>query len=95
VRISDEQSAMVSGIVMSLRGLRVVIGREQLSLLIMGGTRALTTIGHLIIFLILLEIGWKVCTHVRWTPVKSFLNQTTHSKDMPKNPNALYMSIIG
>jgi len=93
VRISDEQSAMVSGIVMSLRGLRVVIGREQLSLLIMGGTRALTTIGRLIIFLILLEIGWKVCTHVRWTPVKSY--QTTHSKDMPKNPNALYMSIIG
>jgi len=40
---------------------------------------ALTTIGCVIIFLILLKSGWKVSTCVRMTPVKSFLYQTTHS----------------
>jgi len=58
----------------------------------MGGLiGALETIGCLIIFLILLKIGWKVSTCVRMTPVKSFLNQTTHSKVMIKNPNAQFL----
>jgi len=51
-----------------------------------GPTGALTTIGCLINFLILLKIGWKVSTSVRMTPVKSFLYQTNHSKVMLKNP---------
>ena len=71
-----------------------MIGHEQLSLLVMGvPTGALTTIGHLIILLILLKIGRKVSTCVRITPVKSFFNQTTHSIVLIKNPNAPYMSI--
>jgi len=52
----------------------------------------LTTMGSLIISLILLEISWKV---QEGAPVKSFLHQTTHSKVMLKNPNLPYMSIIG
>jgi len=56
---------------------------------------ALTPIGWLIIFLILLKIGWKVPTCVRMTPERSFRHQTTNSKVMLKNPNAPYMSIIG
>jgi len=73
-----------------LTGLWFIIGHLQLSLLIMGGgTEALTTVGCLIIFLILLKISWKVSTRIRMTPVKSFLNQTI------KNPNAPYRSIIG
>jgi len=72
---------------MALWGLWFMIGHVQLSLLIMGGpTGALTTIGCLINFLILLKIGWKVSTSVRMTPVKSFLYQTNHSKVMLKNP---------
>ena len=63
---------------------------------VMGGdTRALTTIGCLIISRILLNIGWEVLECVRMTPVKSLLNQATHSKVVIKNPNAPYMSIIG
>jgi len=74
---------------MSSWGLRlVVIGHVQLSLLITAPTGALANIGRLIIFLVLLIVGWKVSTCVRITPVKSFLYQTTHS-------NAPYMSIIG
>ena len=46
-------------------------------------------------FFILLKIGIKVSAWVRMTPVKSFLYHATHSKDMLKNPNAPYMSIIG
>jgi len=52
----------------------------------------LTTMGSLIISLILLEISWKV---QEGAPVKSFLYQTTHSKVMLKNRNVPYMSIIG
>jgi len=53
-----EQSVMVSGIVYIFLGLVVVIGHVQSALLIMGGpTGAFTTIGCLIIFLILLKIG--------------------------------------
>jgi len=55
---------------------------------------AVTTIGCLIIFLILLKIGWKVSTCIMMTPVNSFLNQTAHSIVVIKNPNALYMPII-
>ena len=65
---------------MSLWGLWFVIGHERLNLLIRGLHWGLTTIGDLIIFLILLKIGWKVSTCVRMTPVKSFLYQSTHSK---------------
>jgi len=67
-----------------------MIGHAQLSLLIIGGGPT----GCLIIFLILLKIGQKVSTCIRVTPVKSFLNQITHSIVMIKSPNALYMSII-
>ena len=72
-----------------------------------GPTEALISVGRLIIFLILLKIGWKVSTSVRMTPVKTFLSQistsvrmipaktllsqTTYSKVMIKNPNALYI----
>ena len=65
----------------------LVIGHERLSLLIIGGgaTGALTTIGRLIIFLILLKIGWEVSTCVRMTPMNSFLYQTTHSTLMTKS----------
>jgi len=59
-----------------------------------GSTGALTTIGCLFIFPILLKIGWKVSICVSMTPVKSFLYQTTNSKVILQNPNAPYMSII-
>jgi len=59
-------------------GFVVVIGHMQLSSLTIGAAGALATISHLIIFLSLLKIGRKVCTCVGMTPVKSFLNQTTH-----------------
>ena len=67
---------VVSGTVYTLMEFGVVIGSEQLSLLIMGDTEALTAIGRLIIFLSLLKVGWKVSTCVTTTPVKSFLYQT-------------------
>ena len=87
---------MVSGIVHVLMVFVVLIDQEQLSLQIMGDpTETLTSIGHLIILLIFPKIGWKVSTCVGTTPVKSFLNQTTHSKVILKNPNAPYLSIIG
>ena len=86
---------VVSGTVYALMEFGVVIGSEQLSLLIIGGTGALTAIGRLIIFLILLKIGWKVSTCVRTAPVKSFLYQTTHSKFILKNPYVPHMSICG
>ena len=61
-----------------------------------GHTGALTTIGHLVIFLILLKTWWKeVSGCVRMTPVKSFHNHTNHSIVMIKYLNALYMSISG
>ena len=56
-----------------------------------GGSGVLTTTGLLIIFLILLKIGWKVSTRIRTKPVKSFLNQTTHSKVIIKNSNVPYV----
>jgi len=72
---------------MFLWGLWFVIGHVQLGILIMGGgTVALTTIGRVIIFLVLLKIVRKVSTCVRMVPVKSFVFQTTHSKVMAKNP---------
>jgi len=59
-----------------------------------GLTGALPTIGCLIIILILLRSGWKVCTCVRMTSVKSFPNRPPpHSKVMIKNPNALCLSL--
>ena len=60
-----------------------------------GPTGALTTLARLIIFLILLKIGWKASTWVGMTPVKSFLNRNTHSKVMIKNLNVPYTLIIG
>ena len=76
-----EQWVMVSGIVYVFMGF-VVLGWScavQLSLIIMRGPYwTFTTIGCLIIFLILLEIGGKVSTCVRMIPVKSF-SQSDHS----------------
>ena len=46
---------------------------------------ALTTVDYLFIFLILLRMFWSVFTRIRMTPSKSFLYQTTHSKDMIEN----------
>jgi len=90
VWISIEQSVMVFGIGYVFLGFVVVIGHVQLSLLIMGwgATGAWTTIGRLIIFLVLLKIGREVSTCIRMTPVKSVLNQTIHSIVI-RNPNAL------
>jgi len=47
-----------------------------------GPTEALISVGRLIIFLILLKIGWKVSTSVRMTPVKTFLSQISTSVRM-------------
>ena len=81
---------------MSSWGLWFMIGHVQLSLLIMGGGSHWGIDNHrLFIFLILLKFGWKVSACVRMISVKSFPSQTTHSIAMIKNPNALYMSIIG
>jgi len=88
--MSSEQSVMVSAIVYVLM---VFVVRDCLwaaELINYGGsTGELTTISGLIIFLILLKIGWIVSTCVSTTSVKSFLDQA-----IPLNPNAPYMSII-
>ena len=76
-------------------GLWFMIGFVQLSLLIMGDPHWGIDIYRLFSYLSD-WLGWKVSTCVRMAPVKSFLNQTTLSIVMAKNPNALYiMSIIG
>jgi len=93
---SIEQSVMVSGIVDLFLGFAVHDWSSAVEFTNDGDpTGALTTIGCLINFLILLNIGWKVSICIKTTPVKSFLDQTTHSIAMIKNPNALYMSISG
>ena len=76
--ISIEQLVMVSGIVYDVLRFVVRDRQEQPSLLIIGNP--IGALGRLNIFLILLKIGWTVSTCVRMTPVKSFLNQVTHSK---------------
>ena len=74
------QSVMVSGIVYVFMAFVVHGWSGAPEFTNLGGpTGALTTIGRLFIFLILLKIGWKVSTCVRMTPVKAFLNQNEHS----------------
>ena len=80
VWISIKQSVMVSGIVY------VFLGAPHWGI---------DNYRQFVSFLILLEIGWKVSTCIRTTPVQSFLTQPTHSIAIIKSPNALYMSIIG
>ena len=93
--ISIEQSAMVADIVHVSMGSAVRDWSCAAEFTNYGGpTGALTSIGCIFILLIFLKIGWKVSTCVRMTPLKPFLNQTTYSIVMIKNPNALYMSII-
>ena len=82
--ILNQQSVMVSSIIYVFMGFVVRDWPCADEFTNNGGepTGALTTIGRLIIFLILLKISWKVPLHIRMTPVKSFLYQTTHSKVM-------------
>ena len=56
-----------------------------------GLTGALPTIGCLIIILILLRSGWKVCTCVRMTSVKSFPNQTPPIQKLWSKIQMLYV----
>jgi len=85
---------MVFGIVYVFMAF-VVRDHVQLGLLIMvSPTGILTTKGCLIIS-DFAENRQNMSTCVIMTPVKSLLNQTTHSKVMIRNPNAPDMSIIG
>ena len=81
--IPVEQSVTVSGIVY---GLIEFVVHDWSGAVEFTNYGALTTICHLLIYLILLKIGLKVSTGVRLIPVKSFLNQTTHSKVIIEHP---------
>ena len=83
-------------------GLWFMIGHEQLRLFIMGNATGVLategielfsfiTIGRLIIFLILLTIGWNMSTCVRMTHVKPFLYQITYSSYAQKSKCSIYV----